>query len=442
MHRFLLFLLCLLPLGCSGPIDAPPPPGPPLVTVAQPLKRVVVEWDSFTGRLDPVDFVEVRARVGGYLQSNNFIEGQVVAKDSLLCVIDPRPFQAEVARATAGLKEAEARLTQSQAQKTQAFAQREQAQAQLHLAETQLARAVTLFRTQKISQDEVDVRESQVIQAAADTVAALAQIEAASAAIAAAEAAVGTAQAVLEGAALELSYTEIRAPITGLVSRRYITEGNLVDGGSSGGTLLTTIVARDPVHCYFDANERDLLKYLRLHVSGERESSRGAKNPVYLALVDEQGFPHKGHMDFVDNRVDPNTGTMRGRAIFPNPDGLLVPGLFARIRLPGSQPHEVVLVPDSALASDMGQPLVWVVAADGSVRPQPVTLGPLRHGLRIVRTGLDGSERIVIRGLQLVRPEGTVETELGAIELELDSSLPDTYAPLPPEQWLTRPNNR
>ncbi len=439
--RRLLILLTILPLGCSSEqAAAPPPQGPPRVTVAQPLKRVVVEWDSYTGRLDPVDFVEVRARVGGYLLANHFVEGQVVEKDSLLCVIDPRPFEAEVTRARAALAEAESRLAQSRAQKTQAFAQREQAQAQLHLAEVQLARAVTLFKTQKVSQDEVDVRESQVIQASADTVAALAEIEAATAAIAAAEAAVGTAGAVLKAAELDLSYTEIRAPITGLVSRRYITQGNLVDGANSGGTLLTTIVVQDPVHCYFDANERDLLKYIRLDASGERTSSRAAKNPIYLALVDEGGFPHKGHMDFVDNRVDPNTGTMRGRAIFPNPDGLLVPGLFARLRLPGSQPHEVVLIPDAALATDMGRPLVWVVDGEGIVQPQPVTLGPLRHGLRIVRTGLDGSERIVIRGLQVVRPGAPVQAEEGTIELELDPSLPDTYAPLPPEEWLRRSN--
>jgi RND family efflux transporter MFP subunit len=216
-----------------------------------------------------------------------------------------------------------------------------------------------------------------------------------------------------------------------------VTEGNLINGGTIQSTLLTTIVSLDPIHVYFDADEQAFLKYTRLAMEGKRQSSREVKNPVYFALADERsGYPHKGHMDFVDNRMDPNTGTMRGRAIFRNADLALTPGLFARLRLPGSAPYEAVLAPDSAIGSDQSVKYVLIVDAENKVRRQPVEIGPMSHGLRVVRSGLDGSERIVLRGLQRVRPGMQVTPIVEGIKSNGDNGLPDSYTPVPKEEWI------
>ncbi|WP_198953796.1 efflux RND transporter periplasmic adaptor subunit [Rhodopirellula sp. MGV] len=397
----------------------------------------IVEWDEYTGRFDAINSVEIRSRVGGYLQSTHFEEGQMVSSGDLLAIIDPRPFRAEVNAARARLEEANAGLKEAQSVLRQTEAEKADAEAQLSLATSRLERAQALARQRAISDEEVDVRRSETQQATASFEAANAKIESSKAAIATSEAAIETAKANLQLAELNLQYTEVRAPITGLISRRNVTEGNLISGGSETSTLLTTIVSVSPIHIYFDANEQEFLKYVRLAKAGKRESSRNVKNPVFVSLIDEQGYPHQGHMDFVDNQIDPNTGTMRGRAILPNDDGLLTPGLFAKVRLPGSGRYDAVMVPDAAIISDQSEKYVYVVDGESTLHRQTVELGPISHGLRIVRAGLDGSETVVTSGLQKIFEGAKVAAKIESIEAK-QSSLPDNYKPVPEDQWLTR----
>jgi len=312
----------------------------PMMTVAQPVRKQIVEWDAYTGRLEAIDFVEIRARVSGYLESIHFDEGQMVSKGDLMLVIDPRPFEAELHGAKATMRQSESRVEQSKAQLEEAKAQQLQSDAQLQLADARVKRARTLKAQNAVSAEELDQREAEYLQAEADVEASKAGISSAEAAITTAMAAVESAQAGIETAQLHLSYTRVHAPVTGRSSREHVTAGNLVSGGTATSTLLTTITSVEPIYCTFDANEQDVLKYVRLALSGQRESSRVARNPVYLGLVDETGFPHEGHMDFVDNRFDADTASMRARCVFPNGDEVLVPGMFARIRIPGSAAYE------------------------------------------------------------------------------------------------------
>jgi RND family efflux transporter MFP subunit len=424
-------------LGCSRGSAQNEPPQAVQVVVTTPIKKQIVEWDEYVGRLDAVDFVEVRARVSGYLQSIHFDEGQIVKAGDLLCVIDPRPFTAELNRAKAEREQAKARVEQSKEQLAQATAEESRAAAGLDYAQRRFQRSKNLVANNTVTKDEFELHQSQLRQAQADVEAAKAQKSVAQAAIATASATVETAQAAIAVAELNLQYTRVLAPITGRVSHREVTEGNLINGGTSQSTLLTTIVSLDPIHVYFDADEEAFLKYTRLALEGKRQSSREVKNPVYIALADERiGYPHKGHMDFVDNRLDPNTGTMRGRAIFRNADLALTPGLFARLRLPGSAPYEAVLAPDSAIGSDQSVKYVLIVDAENKVRRQQVEIGPMSHGLRVVRNGLNGSERIVLRGLQHVRPGIQVTPIVEAIKSKGDNGLPDSYTPVPKEEWI------
>ncbi|MEQ8839204.1 MAG: efflux RND transporter periplasmic adaptor subunit, partial [Lacipirellulaceae bacterium] len=344
-------------------------------------------------------------------------------------------------RANAQVAEAEAALLQAQAQVKQSKAREVQAAAAVGLAETEMRRAETLVRQNAISESEYDTRESTLTQARADFDAAQSNTSAAIALVGVAEAAITTAKANVHTAELQLGYADVEAPISGRVGAKIVTEGNLVVGGGGNSTLLTTIIAQNPVHCYFDANEQEFLKYVRLSNSGKRESSREAKNPVYMALIDEEGFPHLGHMDFVDNRIDPNTGTMRGRAIFRNDDGTLTPGLFARVRLPGSASYEAILVPEEAIGTDLSEQFVNVVSDGGKVTRQPVKVGPKSHGLRIIREGLTGEELVVIRGSQSLGPGVNVKATEETLEIlpEADG-LPDEYKPVPREEWITREN--
>ncbi|MGL4511493.1 MAG: efflux RND transporter periplasmic adaptor subunit [Lacipirellulaceae bacterium] len=413
--------------GCSKPGGGPPPGGGPVkVTVAKPLVRDVVEWDSYTGRLDAIESVEVRARVSGYLESHHFAEGQVVEPGQLLFVIDPRPFEAALAQAEAAQAEAEAQYRSAEAVTRQREADREQTVARADLAAARLKRSRPLAPSGAISEDELDVLVSEAREAEAATFAADAAIESARAGVAAAEAAIATARAAVDAAQLDLSYTRITAPVRGRVSDRRVTEGNLVSGGSIGSTLLTTIVSLDPIHCNFDADERALLKYTRLAKSGDRESSREAKNPVFAALADETGFPHRGVMDFVDNAVDRATGSIRGRAIFSNSADLLTPGMFVRLRIPGSGQRRAVLIPDSALAADQSAQIVYVVGEENKLEARKVEVGPLALGLRIVRTGLTGDETVVIKGLQRAKPGAVVESTVEEL-VEVEDGLPNNY---------------
>ncbi len=384
-----VFLLTLTACGQDelaqgAPSEATAPP----VSVAQPLMKSIVEWDEYTARLQAVETVQVRARVSGYLESIQFKEGSVVKKGDQLFVIDPRPFEAELNRLEAQLK---------------------QAQAAEENARAQFLRAERLKVTESISEEEYQIRLASRRGAAAD---------------------VQSARAALKTAKLNLEFTQVRAPIGGRISRPFVTEGNLVQGGVGEATVLTTIVSLDPIHAYFEASERAYLKYVRLSRSGNRPSSREVRNPVYMRLADEEGFSRRGHIDFIDNLLDPNTGTMTGRAIFANADWLLVPGLFARVRVPGSRNHEALLIPDAAIGSDQTEQYIYVVGEDDAISYRKVKVGPLVHGLRVVREGLQPQERIVITGLQRVRPGIKVTPEPEKIKETSEPLGPEDAAPI------------
>lgn len=380
-HNLLIPVLAVfLALACAGCKEektgsAMASPPPPPVTVAPPLKKSIVEWDEYTGRFEAVQVVDIRARVSGYLDSIHFKDGDIVRKGDLLFVIDPRPFQATADAARAQLA---------------------QAKAQVELANINAARATKLSASGlAITQEQVDTRiQNQRV----------------------AQAAVQAAEANLRSAELNLEFTQVRAPIPGRVSNRRVDIGNLVSGGSVDATLLTTIVSLDPIYFVFDASELDYLRYQRLSQSGERPSSRETPNPVFVQLQDETGWKREGKMNFVDNQINPKSGTMRGRAIFDNPDYMLTPGQFGRLRLIGSGRHEALLIPDEAIVSDQSRKLVMTVAGDGSVQPRVVTLGPLAEGLRIVRQGLGAEDRLVIDGIPRARPGAKVTPQPGLIE--------------------------
>jgi RND family efflux transporter MFP subunit len=332
------------------------------VTVSQPVVRNVIEWDEYTGRLEAVESVEVRARVSGYLQSVHFTDGAVVKKGALLFVIDPRPYQAELDRAKAALEQANARFERTQ---------------------KDFARAQQLVKSRAISQEEVDTRSADQREA---------------------QEAVQAARASVEAARLNVEFTQVKAPISGRISRQLVTEGNLITGGTGDATLLTTIVSLNPIYGYFEVDERAYLKYTRLWRNGTHPGSRDAKTPVSLGLANETGFPHQGYLDFIDNRLDPNTGTMTGRAIFPNPDSALIPGLFARTRLPGSGRYEALLISDEAIGSDQTQRFAFVVNDQNTVEYRKVEVGPMIDGLRVIRDGLKPEDWVIVNGVQRVRP--------------------------------------
>jgi RND family efflux transporter MFP subunit len=365
MRRFVIVPVLLLALTACGDDAKQAAPAGPAVTVSQPVQKEIVEWDEYTGRFGAVDSVEVRARVNGYLNSVNFKAGQTVKKGDLLFVIDPRPFRI-------ALDQAEAQLVQ--------------ARTAAGLANKDLERAATLLQSKNVSEQFYDQR-LQSKQAA--------------------DAALKAAQANVDNARLNVEFTEVRAPVAGRVSREMVSPGNLVSGGGTGSTLLTTIVSLDPIYFYFDADESEYLKYQRLAKAGSRPSSRDVANPVELQLADEHDWPHKGKMDFVDNQFDANTGTMRARAVFENAEGLLSPGLFARIRLAGSGKYIATLLPDEAIGTDQTQRLVSVVGSDNKVALRPVKLGPVVEGLRVIREGVTPQDWVVINGVQRARA-GTV----------------------------------
>lgn len=335
---------------------------PPAVSVAEVIEQQVTEWDELTGRLEAPESVEIRPRVSGFIDKVAFEEGALVKKGDLLFQIDPRPFEAQVKRLQAELQQA--RATQ---QRTASEAQRGE----------------RLRANNAISAELADAR----ISAASEAKSATAAI-----------------QAQLEAAKLDLSFTRVTAPIDGRIGRALITAGNLVNAGEA---LLTTLVSTDKVYAYFEADERTYLKYREL----AREGERGDATPVYLGLSSEDGHPHLGHMNFIDNQVDPRTGTIRGRAVFDNRDGRFTPGLYARLKLVGSATYDAVLIKDVAVGTDLGKKFVLVLGEDGKVNYRSIELGPKLEGLRIVRNGLDEGETIVVNGLQRVRPGNAVEPQ-------------------------------
>lgn len=333
------------------------------VKVAQPLLQTITEWDEYTGRFEASDRVEVRARVSGYVQNVRFQDGQTVKKGQVLFVIDQRPFRIALNQAKASL---------------------DQARAELKRAQDNFERVKPLRATGAISKEEYDRRQQAVASTQAST---------------------AVAQAAVDNAALNLEFTRVKAPISGRISRDLVNPGNLISGGSANSTLLTTIVQTSPIHFYFNGSEADLLKYSRLNQSGERGSSRTTHNPVQIKLLDETEFLHNGQMDFVDNEIDRSTGTIEGRAILENKDGLLEPGMFGRARLLGSAPHEVILIPDEVIGANQNLRYVYVLDQDDAAKPVNVELGPLHEsGLRIIRSGLSVSDRLVINNIQKVRP--------------------------------------
>jgi RND family efflux transporter MFP subunit len=359
--------------GDSGVDEALANQPPPPVTVAAPLVQRITEWDEFTGRFEPTEAVEVRARVSGYLQSVNFEDGALVKEGDLLFVIDPRPYQTVVDRSEADVEAANARL---------------------EFAESQLARAEALVDQSVVSEASYDERVQERR---------------------AAEAAVHQSAAALRAAQLDLGFTEVRAPISGRVSNRRIDVGNLV-AGDPNSTLLTTIVALDPLYFEFDMSEGDFLAYQRAVERGALPSTRDRETEVQARLPDDEGWPYSGTMNFVDNRIDPDSGTIRTRAVLPNPDLFITPGQYGRLRVPSSNPYDAVLIPESAIVTDQSNRIVMTVDEDGTVVPRPIRPGPAYPGdLRIVREGLTGEERIIINGLVRARPGGKVTPEPGTI---------------------------
>ncbi len=369
-------LLAAMLLSACGEEDtqeaaAPPPPA---VTVARPLVERIVDRDEFTGRFNAVAAIDVRARVSGYLEQIAFMDGQMVKKGDLLFVIDQRPFQNALAQAQADVASAQARQ---------------------QLAVADLERSRTLLSSSNVAKATFDQRlqDKQV-----------------------ADANVLAAQAALARAELDLEFTEVRAPVNGRISNRRVDIGNLVEGEPSA-TILTTIVSLDPIYFDFDMSETEFLAYARAGMDGRMAPQRDGKVEVSLRLPDEKSWSLKGTLDFIDNQIDPASGTMRARAVVPNPNLFLTPGQFGRLGMPGSEPYEAILVPDHAVVSDQARKLVMTVANDGTVVPKVIRIGPMHDGLRVVRDGLNASDNVIVDGLVRARPGAKVAPQEGKIEL-------------------------
>lgn len=357
--------------GCArGPSEAPAA-APPPVTVSYPVEREVTDYADYTARTAAVDSVELRARVSGYLDKVNFKEGALVKKGDVLFEIDPRTYQAVLKHAEGNLAAAEARVKRLDAD---------------------LARAQRLISTAAISREDYD----KVVGDSGEAVASQAALKAA-----------------VERARLDLGFTKITAPVSGRISRYYVTVGNLVQAGDlTGGTLLTTIVSVDPMYAYFDVDERTVLRVKQLIREGKAGKADEVEIPVWLGLANEDGHPHRGIINFIDNQVNPRTGTLRVRGVFPNKDEALSPGYFARVRVPIGLPHKTLLISERALDTDQGQKVVYIVDRDNRVASRPVRLGALHDGRREITDGLKPGERVIVSGLQLVRPGLTVEPKL------------------------------
>ena len=362
-------IVALLVAGCGdeggGQTGKAAPPPPP-VDVAAPVVKQITEWDLFTGRFEAIERVEVRSRVSGYLQAVHFQDGQIVRKGDALFTIDPRPYEAQVARANAEVK---------------------RARVALELAEKEEARAEKLLSSRNISEETVDSRRAAKLRAEAELVAA---------------------EAGARSARLDLAFTRIESPVTGRISDSKIDVGNLIAGGETQSPVLAIVVSLDPIYFVFSASESDYLKYGRLNQDGQRPSSRETANPVYVQLIDEKDWRRQGKMDFVDNTFNSGSGTITARAILDNPDHLLLPGLFGRMRLLGMTPHEAVLLPDAAVLPDQSNWIVYAVGTDGTVVPKRVVTGPIVDNMRVIRSGLSAEDRVIVAGIQRAQPGGKV----------------------------------
>jgi membrane fusion protein, multidrug efflux system len=371
VRNFMLASIAAMVLAACGNPEAASQaqaPAAPQVSVAQVVAERITEWDEFSGRLQAPQTVELMPRVSGYIEQVHFTEGALVQKGDLLIQIDARPFAAEVARLSAELQSA---------------------QSAAELAESEYLRAQRLLAQRAISVEMLDNRQARRQQTAA---------------------AVASVKAALTRAELDLSYTRITAPISGRVSYAAVTAGNYVTAGQS---RLTSLVSTEKMYAYFDVDEQTYLKYARLAQDGKRADTREAQaNPVYLALADDNEFSHIGHIDFVDNRVDAQTGTIRLRASFANNDNQLLPGLFAKLRLAGSASYDGVLIDEKAIGTDLNNKFVLVVNASNQLEYRAIELGEKLDGLRIISSGLSASDRIVVNGLQRVRPNMQIEPKL------------------------------
>jgi RND family efflux transporter MFP subunit len=365
--------------GCSGVEESQGAPPPPEVTVATPLAGDVVDWDDFVGRFEAPENVDVKPRVSGYLIGTHFRDGQYVRRGQLLFTIDARPAQAQL---------------------DQARAQLVRAQAQAVNARTELARSRTLAEQRAASVEEVEQRQAALRSANAD---------------------VSAASALLRARQLDIGFTRVLAPISGQVSQRQVDPGNAV---TADQTVLTTVVSTNPLHFSFDGSEALLLRFQR------QDSSRiGA--PVRIKLQDEAQYVHAGRLDFVDNVLNAGSGTIRGRAVVPNPDGFLKPGMMGRLRLASSAPYRALMVPDTAIATDAARRVVYVVDRTGTVGVRPVQLGPLNGNLRVIRSGLGPQDQVIIGGIQRAMPGSKVKTKKGRIPPPTTTE-PDAPAPQAP----------
>lgn len=356
--------LLLCATGCR---KVPPPEQAPLaVNVVTVSVKDVTEWDEFTGRIEAVESVDIHARVGGYLQSVNFQAGALVNAGDLLFVIDPRPYQADFDRAQAEVDRAES---------------------QVKLAEIDHKRAQDLRQKSTISAEEFDQKAAALRQA---------------------EASARSAAAAKQAAALNLEFTQIRSPIAGRVSNERVTAGNLIMPGGGDDTVLTTVVSVDPLYVYVDTDENTVLRYIKLREEGKRKTAREERLPAFMQLANETGFPHEGYIDFVDNRLDPNTGTLRARGVFKNWNPLISPGFFVRMRVRGAEAYKAALIDDKVISSQQGVKYVFVVKPDNTIERRNIETGPMFEGLRIVRSGLEAGERVVSTRLQMLQPGMTV----------------------------------
>ena len=345
-------------------------PPPPAVTVAKPIQRDVTDQDEYVGRFVAVNSVEVRARVSGYLDQIHFRDGQMVKQGDLLFTIDKRPFQNTLAQAQGTLAQAKANLS---------------------FTEADLERAKQLVRDKTITEQAFDQR-TQAYRGAAASVAAN--------------------EAAVHQAELDLEFTELRAPVAGRIGDRRVSPGNLVTGGTTGTTMLAQIVSLDPIRFEFTLDEASYLRYERFSHSGKEVTGRDGGVTVGLKLLDEKDFVHRGAMDFVDNVIDKSSGTIRGRAEFSNPDGVFTPGMFGRIRVPGSPVYQALVIPDAAIGTEQVRKYVLVVGPDNKAVQKYVALGPLvENNLRIIKDGLKADDRVVVNGLMRVRPGQAVKPE-------------------------------
>jgi RND family efflux transporter MFP subunit len=358
-----------------GILAADAPAAPPAVTVSQPIRRELAEWDEYTGQFAAKEYVEIRARVSGYLTEIHFADGQIVKEGDLLFVIDPRPYEATLAAARAQLA---------------------QANAQVDLATQQLNRSAELRKKDFEPASNYDQRVSDLKVATAAT---------------------ESAKAAIRSAELNVGFTRITAPLTGRISNHQVSVGNLVSGSDSAATpALTTIVSLDPIYFYFDMSEGDYLTYQRATAAGKLDEARDS-SPVYVRLTDETEWPRRGLLNFIDNQVDRGAGTIRARATFANSDFFVTPGQFGRIRIAASERYNAILIPDGAVVTDQSRKVVMTVKDDGTVEPKVVRPGPMTDdGLRIIRSGLAPTDRVIINGLVRARPGAKVTPQPGKIE--------------------------